>query len=86
MAQIKYYNDGINWVYTDGITTALKTVPSGKTSLIYDDTRIGNEDINVSNDIPTKIPAKTDVIVSVISTDAAGTGPATCVMRGWTGN
>ena len=49
----------------------------------YIEVMVTNEDINVRNDIPLQIPEKTDVIVSIISTSAAGEGPATCVMRGW---
>ena len=49
----------------------------------YFELQVTNEDVNVSNSVPVRIPAKADVIVSAIATDAAGSGPATCVMRGW---
>jgi len=50
----------------------------------YLEVQVTNQDISVQNEIPIRIPAKTDVIVSCISSNAAGSGPATIVMRGWT--
>ena len=49
----------------------------------YIEVMVSNENVQIANDIPFKIPAKTDVIVSGISSNASGTGPATIVMRGW---
>ena len=49
----------------------------------YLEVMVTNENISIKNPIPFKIPEKTDVIVSIQSTNAAGSGPASCVMRGW---
>ena len=49
----------------------------------YTEVMVTNENIQIANPVPFKVLAKTDVIVSIISTNAAGEGPATCVMRGW---
>ena len=50
----------------------------------YAEVMVTNEDVNITNEVPLKIPPTTDVIISLLSTDAAGTGPATVVMSGWT--
>ena len=49
----------------------------------YIEVMVTNENIVIKNEIPFKIPETTDVVVSIQSTDAAGSGPASCIMRGW---
>ena len=47
---------------------------------------LSNQATTSEFDCPLNFPAGTDIIVSGVSTNAAGTGPATTVLRGWSEN
>lgn len=49
----------------------------------YTEILVHNQQVSIFFPIPTKLPAKTDIKVSGIATNAAGTGPATSVLRGY---
>jgi len=56
---------------------------SGPIFYPYMEIQVTNQAVTVQNEVPVRIPAKTDVIVSCVSSNAAGVGPSTVVMRGW---
>jgi len=45
---------------------------------------VTNQAITINFDVPLKFPAGVDIYVAGIATNAAGSGPATGVLRGWT--
>jgi len=49
----------------------------------YIEVQVTNNAITVGGGAPLKIPAGIDIKVSCVSSNAAGSGPATCVIRGW---
>ena len=51
----------------------------------YVEVQVTNQDIVVAGGAPFNIPAGIDVKVSCVSSSAAGSWPATCVLRGWVG-
>jgi hypothetical protein len=63
-------------------------LPSGfQTGLIFyslAEVMVTNQDVQVKFDCPLKIETGTDFVVSCISMNAAGTGPANVILRGWT--
>jgi len=50
------------------------------------ETLVTNENVPLELDVPLRFVAGTDITISCISTNAAGTGPATTVIRGWVEN
>jgi len=52
----------------------------------YAEVMVCNENVSIQNEIPFRLVEKMDMYVSIISTNAAGSGPATCVLRGWIEN
>jgi hypothetical protein len=48
----------------------------------YTEVLVSNAAVTVNLDIPTSLPAKTDIRMSGLAA-TAGSGPATCVLRGW---
>lgn len=49
----------------------------------YTEIMLANQQISTLFPTPTMLPAKTDIRVTAIATDAAGAGPATSVLRGF---